>query len=1068
MMNLERIQTQDLAKVFGLKKKIAQREQKQLPVESLSTRLQALIESSIEKTATIAKNFKPIEIPSQLPIADKAEDIKKQLIDNQVIIVAGETGCGKTTQLAKLCIQAGFGDRGIIAHTQPRRVAAMSVAKRIADEVESPIGEMVGYSVRFNQKLSDKTRVKIMTDGVLLTELQSQPLLSAYQVIIIDEAHERSLNIDFLLGFLKQILAKRKELKVIITSATIDLEKFSQHFSKAPIIHVEGRGYPIDVRYRPALEVADENDSVFDQIIQAVDECIAESNGDILIFSDGEGQIKQTIKALAEQNYSGVQILPLYARLTLSQQQQIFNQSQKRKIIVSTNVAETSLTVPGIVFVIDLGMARISRFSQRNKVQQLPVEKISKASADQRKGRCGRVGPGICIRLYSEEDYRAREDYTSAEIQRTHLTWVALRLKALGVKDISQFPFMQKPQDKAWKIALNSLYELGAIDKQENLTTIGKKMDQLPLDPQLARILVDPDLVAIDEMLIICAFMSVKEVRERPHDRQQKADQLHRQYQQKNSDILTAINLWKTLQSIRAGGSSNEFKNWCRKNLINFLGWLEWKRVYQQLKESLELLKVHSKKAQSECHDDDIHRALIPGFITHILNKTQEGHYQGVRGLKVWTHPSSLSFSQKSPWLLSLEMIETNKLYARMNSPIQSQWVATAVPQLLKNHYYDIHWRKKSGQVMAYLNQTLLGLPIVNKKLVNYSSVDSKKSRCVFLEEGLAKDQIDENLPFLAANRKKLQQLEDQEQRHRVNDVRINDDQLAELYDQALPKTIVSVNQLKKWLKQDFKKNNQQLSFSLELLRKNTPEHQDDFPATIQVKGVELNLSYSFSPGTKDDGVSVEIPAIMLSQFNDRDFDWLVPGYLQEKVFSTIKSLPKSLRKSLFPLNEIAQKSTQELLGIDTKDKLFIDELSRVLKKLTGCLVNSDDFDLSKVDAHLSMKYKIIGENSPQRLSSLKEVNLNRSSITKENVALNQKNKQRKNYTKWDFGDFKIENIVNLKEQQARVFLGLYDAKNHVEIRQFPSRSTALLSHTQGVARLVFLHHQSVLNQFFS
>lgn len=1063
-IKLDQIQTRDIGNVFYLQKTIRQRENKKLPIDQLNLKLASLVEKSVDKTLRINQSFEHISLQPELPISAEANKIKMLLKSHQVIIVAGETGCGKTTQLPKICFQAGLGSRGLIAHTQPRRVAATSVAKRIAEEVNSPLGELVGYSIRFNNKTSDKTRLKIMTDGVLLTEIESDPLLSRYEVIIIDEAHERSLNIDFLLGFLKQILVKRKELKLIITSATIDPIRFSKAFNNAPIVTIEGRTYPVEVWYRPA-DIKQQStgiDLLLDNVSAAVDECIAESSGDILIFADGEGQIKSLVKHLHNLRLANTNILPLYARLSISEQQKIFGSCSQRKIIISTNVAETSLTVPGIIFVIDIGTARISRFSQRNKIQQLPIEKISRASADQRKGRCGRIAPGICIRLYAEEDFQQREEFTCAEIKRTNLSSVVLRLKAMKVKQVDDFPFMEPPDSRAWNIAFSSLYELGAIDKSQQINKTGLLMSRLPVDPQLARILVQPDLVAVNEMLIICSLMSVREIRERPHDKQQKADQMHQAYHKNDSDVLTAIFLWHQLEETKKELSSNGFKQWCSKNLINFLGWLEWRKVYFQLKEAVENLGI--KVNHFSAHDDEVHKGLIPGFITHIFCKSQERHYQGVRGLKVWLHPSSLSFKKNKPWLLSAEMVETEKLYARMNCSVQPQWIEKLAPHLLKSNYLDIHWRKKNGQVMAYLNQSLLGLPVVNQRLMNYSSIDEQRCRTLFLKEGLAEDQLNDDYPFLRANREKLIELSEQEQRQRLNNICIDKETLAELYQKSLPHHICSGISLKRWLKKNFKARNQLLSFSIEQLTQNEIKESEAYPSQITIKGFNLNLSYCFAPGTKEDGVSVEIPKNMFSQFNDRDFDWLVPGYLEEKVLTTIKSLPKPMRRELIPLNETAKKCCKELTSIDQIGKDFITELAKVLQRITGKQVKECDFDMNNVASHLIMKYKILGKKSLTQLSSLACHQLKNSNFQKSN----QEKTSGQKFKNWNFEQFHIEKKIVNKNQTSRIFQGLKDCGEYVVIEQFPSQQSAIRSHIQGVARLILLNNISLLNQFFN
>ena len=1061
-MNLQNVQTRDLSTVIKLNTNIAKRKAGNLPVDKLEAKLKSLVERSNSATDKHRITTENISIPAELPIAEKAEHIVGLIQDNQVVIVAGETGCGKTTQLPKLCAMAGLGARGLIAHTQPRRVAATSVARRIAEEMNCQLGETVGYNIRFNSKTSDQTRIKLMTDGVLLSEIESDPLLSRYEVIIIDEAHERSLNIDFLLGFVKKILEKRKDLKVIITSATIDIEKFSENFNRAPIVQVEGRSFPVEVRYRPLEESEDQNDDpLMGGVVNAVDECISESPGNILIFADGEGQIKSIIKKLKNLNLSQTELLPLYARLSVAEQQRIFKESGKRKIIVSTNVAETSLTVPGILFVIDIGTARISRFSQRNKIQQLPVEKISRASADQRKGRCGRIAPGICIRLYAEDDFNAREEFTPPEIRRTNLAAVVLKLKALRVGEVTEFPFLEAPTDRAWKVAFNSLFELGAINQDQEITPVGLNMARLPVDPQLARILVDEKLAAVEEMLIICSLMSVKEVRMRPHDKQQKADQLHAFYNKSDSDILTAINLWNELAKQRESTSSNQFKTWCSKNLINFLGWLEWRRVYSQLKEAVESLGI--KPNPSAAHDDHVHSALIPGFITHIFQKTTEAHYQGARGLKVWLHPSSLQFKKRSPWQLSAEMIETEKLYARMNCPLKPEWIGPYAQHLVKNNYSDIHWSKKSGKVVAYLNQSLFGLPIVNRKPVNYASIDQQKSREIFLLEGLAKHQVSANFPFLSANKKKLDSLEETEIRQRTNNLKIDPDTLGELYNQVLPEHIVSLVSLQKWLKRDFKARNKQLTFTIEQLSNNVSTSNEDFPSTILVKGVELPLSYSFAPGSEEDGVSVRIPEEMLGQFHERDFDWLVPGYLPQKVEAAIKSLPKATRKTLIPIKDTANWCTQQLLEQATDGKWFVDELARVLQIKTGKQFKPSDFDLANLEPHLKMKFSLAKRKGSSHLSSsLKEALSKVAKPAKTHTTQSDK------FYEWEFAKYELEKETTKGKVKLRIFQALADRQQWVESIPCNNLNQAISTHRQGIARLLMLEHKSKLNKAFN
>jgi len=1059
-MDINDYQVRDLGKIFSLSKTIAQRKKKQQAIEQLELKLQKLKQKSKNKTEQIASQLPSISVEENLPIFEKTSQLIELIKDNQVVIVAGETGCGKTTQLPKICLQAGLGTRGLIAHTQPRRVAATSVAARIASEIKTPLGDFVGYSVRFSDKYNHNTRIKLMTDGILLSELQSDPMLSRYQVIIIDEAHERSLNIDFLLGFLKQLLKKRKELKVIVTSATIDPLSFSKYFNQAPIITVEGRTFPVEVKYQPIEESVESDSTELEMmnIKSAVESCLNMPSGDILIFSHGEHEIKTISKFLKQQDYPNVLILPLYARLSINEQQAIFRSSSKRKIVIATNVAETSLTIPNILFVIDLGTARISRYSQRNKIQQLPVEKISQASAEQRKGRCGRIAPGICIRLYSEDDYDSRQEFTQAEIKRTNLSSVVLRLKSMGVDEIESFSFIESPDERQWKVAFNLLFELAAMNEQREITAIGKQMSLLPLDPQLARILLDPTLQAVDEMLIIASFLSVRDVRLRPHDRQQKADQLHAKYNEKSSDIISIINLWRHLQEERKNSSSNQFRRWCQKNMINFVGWLEWRNVYQQIKENVGKLGVSINQQKAEA--EEVHRSLICGFVSHILMKTQERSYQGARGLKVWIHPSSVFFKQNSQWLLSTEMIETDKVYARSNVPIKVEWLEEIAPHLTKSHYQDIHWRKKNGHAACFLNLTLLGLPIVNRRLTDYSQIDPVESRELFLLEGLAKDSLNYNFPFLNRNRGVINSIRLEEEKLRKSDLLINEHDLAEKYDNIIPSQIVNSLRLKKWLKRQWQERNKILSFDKESLSQNNSDSIDEYPSDIYVRGVSLPLSYCFSPGEPEDGITVDIPKEMLHQFKQSDFDWLVPGYLNDKILAVLKILPKKYRKPLIPLAQTANECTAKIL----KEKKYFEQpfkvlMAKTINHLKATRLTENDFDLDALPVHLRMKFKNPSSGKDNQSISYKLIELKADTRTSEEKNANHvigKQEFLKLYS-WPKFDVELEVSKTIHGNQVRLFHGLIDKNTHVEFADFSDLKSAHFNHRKGVARLILL-----------
>lgn len=1042
-------------------------------------------------------SFAKITLNQELPISKKAKDIQDLLTANQVVIIAGETGCGKTTQLPQICLQMGLGIRKQIAHTQPRRVAATSVANRIASELKTELGNTVGYAVRFSDKTSQQTRIKLMTDGILLAELQSDPMLSRYEVIIVDEAHERSLNIDFLLGFLKQLLKKRSDLKIIVTSATIDLESFSRYFSNAPIMTVEGRTFPVEVVYQPleAISEEDKNEiiSVENSVTNAIDHCIAESTGDILIFSHGEAEIRQLTKHIQKQNYSQLVVLPLYARLGIKEQQAIFSSNSKRKVIISTNVAETSLTIPNILFVIDIGQARISRYSQRNKIQQLPIEKISQASANQRKGRSGRIAPGICIRLYEKEDFDNRPEYTEPEIKRTNLSSVVLRLKSLGVSDVESFPFIQTPNERQWKVAFNLLFELGAMDHSQQITPIGRQMSRLPLDPQLARILIDKKSQAAEEMLIISSFLGVRDIRVRPpkdtaKGAQQKANLCHQEYQDKNSDIVSVINLWRFLEKQKSLLSNSKFRRWCNDHFINFVGWLEWRNTYFQIKDELSKMPVQQKKEKhnqvtidSPSSDNDvatsdqIHQALIPGFISHLLIKTTESHYLGARGLKVWIHPSSTLFKQKPQWLLSTEMVETNKLYARSNVPVKPEWFEESAEHLLKNHYYDIHWRKSKGHAAAFLNKTLFGLPIVNKRLVDYGKVDIDVGRELFLKQGLVENEVTIRLPFLEKNQVIVDEIKLEEEKLRRSDMLISESEFSQLYDDLIPSNIIAIFKLKRWLKKDWSKRNDELVFNKKQLMNNKSSTIDDYPSEIIVKGFMLPVSYRFAPGEAEDGVHVSIPIEMLSQFEEKDFEWLVPGYLKDKIVATLKNLPKVIRKQLIPLSDTADKCVAHIVSLDYQSKDFKHTLKNSLIRTHAIDVSLDDIDSSNLPSHLKMKFigvKAKNNNSPLHFSKLSELknqfksnqpviakNTNRDASNTPNSGSN------KAMISWPKSFLEIETLTERNKQQIRLFSAITDCNDHVVIKQYPNLIAATSAHSRGITRLLIIENKSTLKE---
>ena len=756
------------------------------------------IAKSMQTVGMRATQRPKITYPEQLPVSQKKDDIAEAIKNNQVVIVAGETGSGKTTQLPKICMELGLGSKGMIGHTQPRRLAARSVASRIAEELECELGSYVGYKVRFNDKVSERSQVKLMTDGILLAEIQNDRYLNQYDTIIIDEAHERSLNIDFILGYLRELLPKRPDLKVIITSATIDPERFSKHFRNAPIIEVSGRTYPVEVRYRPVTEDGDDSDrDQLQAIFDAVDELCDEGLGDILIFMNGEREIRDTADALEKRNLRDTEILPLYARLSAGEQNRIFQSHTGRRIVLSTNVAETSLTVPGIKYVIDPGTARISRYSYRTKVQRLPIEPISQASANQRKGRCGRVQEGICIRLYSEEDFLSRPEFTDPEILRTNLASVILQMTAIGLGDIQAFPFVEAPDNRNIQDGIRLLEELGAInpkakDPRKRLSSIGRQLARLPLDPRLARMVLEaPKHGALREVMVIACALSIQDPRERPMDKQQASDEKHRRFYDKDSDFITFVNLWSYVQEQQRTLSGNQFRRQCKKDYLNYLRIREWQDIYYQVSQVVKELDFRLN--EQEASYEGVHTSLLSGMLSHIGLKDQEkNEYQGARNARFNIFPGSGIFKKQPKWVMVAELVETSKLWGRIAARIQPEWVEPLAGHLLKRSYSEPHWEKKQASVAAFEKVTLYGIPVVAKRKINYGKIDAVVSREIFIRSALVEGDWDTKHKFYHQNRKLLREVEELEHKSRRRDILIDDDALFEFYDQRIEHTVVS------------------------------------------------------------------------------------------------------------------------------------------------------------------------------------------------------------------------------------------------------------------------------------
>ncbi|KZN31716.1 RNA helicase [Pseudoalteromonas luteoviolacea CPMOR-2] len=1007
-----------------------------------------------------------VSYPESLPVSQKKEDIKEAIANNQVVIVAGETGSGKTTQLPKICLELGRGIDGYIGHTQPRRLAARSVANRIAEEVGCELGEEVGFKIRFSDQVSDRSYIKLMTDGILLAEIQQDRFLNQYDTIIIDEAHERSLNIDFILGYLKNLLPKRPDLKVIITSATIDPERFSKHFNDAPIIEVSGRTFPVEVRYRPVLDVSgEESEAENDQlqgIFDAIDELCEAGPGDILIFMNGEREIRDTADALSKRNLKGVEILPLFARLSNAEQNRIFAPHSHRRIVLSTNVAETSLTVPGIRYVIDPGTARISRYSYRTKVQRLPIEAVSQASANQRTGRCGRVAAGICIRLYSEEDFISRPEFTDPEILRTNLASVILQMLALGLGDIAKFPFVQAPDNRNIKDGMTLLEELGAVsaaNRRENakLTQSGRKLSRLPIDPRLAKmVLSSVELGALNEVVIIAAALSIQDPRERPQEKRGAADEKHGRFDDPNSDFMAFLNLWQYLDEQQKALSRSQFRKQCQKDFLAYMRIREWQDIVYQLTTVCDEMDL--KGSGNEASFEAIHQALLSGMLSHIGVKDEKQHYKGARNSIFHVFPGSGLFKKSPKWLMSAELVETSKLYARINAKIDLAWVPPLSQHLVKRSYSEPHWEKKQGAVIAFEQQTLYGLTIVSRKRTVYSQIDPVISRELFIKEALIGQQLGQKSQFLDYNQSLIEEIQSLENKARRRDILVDEQQMFEFYDERIPADVNNRAAFNNW----FKKQNDKRVLHMDrdaLMRHGADKVTTfDYPDTWQQGNLTLALNYHFEPGKAVDGVSVIVPLALLNQVQVEGFDWHIPALRHELICALIKSLPKNLRRNFVPAPNYAD---AVLASIEPLQGGLLEALTTRLLRMTGIKVQEQDWDLSALENHLKMQFEIVDDNGKVLshgfdLNALKEKLQGKVSQTLSKVA--EKGIEQESITEWKFGDLPKEYTKKQGGYEIKAFPALVDKKDSASISLFDHPEKAKQAHQMGLRRLILLN----------
>ncbi|HIF9237696.1 TPA: ATP-dependent RNA helicase HrpA [Photobacterium damselae] len=1029
-----------------------------------------------EIAADIAKSMSVVELrrtqrptvtyPELLPVSQKKDDIAEAIKHNQVVIVAGETGSGKTTQLPKICLELGRGVKGMIGHTQPRRLAARSVASRIAEELECEMGSYVGYKVRFNDQVSDRSQIKLMTDGILLAEIQHDRYLNQYDTIIIDEAHERSLNIDFILGYLRELLPKRPDLKVIITSATIDPERFSKHFNNAPIIEVSGRTYPVDVRYRPIVEDSDDTDrDQLEAIFDAVDELCDEGQGDILIFMNGEREIRDTADALEKRKLRDTEIVPLFARLSAGEQNRVFQPHTGRRIVLSTNVAETSLTVPGIKYVIDPGTARISRYSYRTKVQRLPIEPISQASANQRKGRCGRVQEGICIRLYSEEDFLSRPEFTDPEILRTNLASVILQMTAIGLGDIQAFPFVEAPDNRNIQDGVRLLEELGAInasakDPRKRLTSVGRQLARLPIDPRLARMVLEaPKNNALREVMIIASALSIQDPRERPMEKQQASDEKHRRFYDKESDFMTFVNLWDYVQEQQKALSGNQFRKQCKKDYLNYLRIREWQDIHFQVRQVVRELELRIN--DTEAGYDAVHMSLLSGLLSHIGMKDQEkNEYQGARNARFNIFPGSGIFKKQPKWVMVAELVETSRLWGRIAAKIQPEWVEPLAQHLLKRSYSEPHWEKKSAAVHAFEKVTLYGIPVVAKRKVNYGRIDPTISREIFIRSALVEGDWDTKHKFFQQNRKLLREVEELEHKSRRRDILIDDEQLFEFYDQRIDLSVVSGRHFDTWWKKASKENPELLNFEREMLFRNDASHVTDldYPNFWHQGNLKLKLSYQFEPGEDNDGVTVHVPLAILNQVEPDGFDWQIPGLRHELVVALIKSLPKTLRRNFVPAPNYADAFLSRTKVMEAP---LLDSMEKELKRITGVTILREDWNLDQIPDHLKITFRAVDHRNRKLRENKELYELKDSLKEKVQQTLSQvadDDIEQEGLKTWSFGTLPERYQQKRGGFEVRAYPAIVDNNDSVGIKLFETEEEQHRAMQQGQRRLILLN----------
>lgn len=1044
---------------FGLDKmrqKIASRRRQGKAVDRLLSDLEQRVRASEAMAGRRAASVPEVSFPEALPVSRHIEALSAAIEKHQVVVVSGETGSGKSTQLPKLCLAMGRGIYGRIGHTQPRRMAARTLAYRVSEELKSKPGDVVGYRVRFHDHVSDNTHVKLMTDGMLLAEIQGDRYLNEYDTLIIDEAHERSLNIDFLLGYLKNLLPRRPDLKLVITSATIDTERFSKHFDSAPVVHVSGRTWPVEVRYREGIDASDERDeSVQLAIVDALDELATEPHGDVLVFLSGEKEIRETAETLRKHRMKDTEVLPLYARLNIAEQNRVFQPHRGRRVVLATNVAETSLTVPGIRYVIDPGFARISRYSARSKVQQLRVESISQASANQRKGRCGRVAEGVCIRLFSEQAFDKRRAFTDPEIQRTNLASVILRMKLSRLGEIEDFPFLDKPDQRQINDGYRLLQELQALDSNKNLTEMGRKIAQLPLDPRLARMLVESvHQHCLREMLVIVSALSVTDPRERPAEHRSAADQVHARFSARDSDFLAYLNLWGHLTEQKKHLSNSKFKSMCSADFLSGQRVREWFDLHQQLHGQMH--ELGHRENESDASYEQIHCAILSGLITHIGHLGREKNYQGVRGAKFDIFPGSVLAGKTPKWIMAADRVLTTRNWGRTVARIQPEWIRRAAAHLVQHEYFEPHWQPAIRHVAAYRRTTLYGLTLKARERVDYGPVNPDDARDIFIRHALVNLDLETRAPFYRHNRQLIESLRYLEARQRSYDALLDEDRIYRFYSERVPLAVNNGPALERWLKKIGKGQAKRLFMTSEDICRVVPDENLDqqFPEEIDFDGIELPLEYHFEPGSDTDGVTLKVPVSMLGQVTSDRAEWLIPGLLQEKVTAMLRALPKNQRKQLVPIPDTVSACLEKL---DFGRGSLKTQLAETIQRVTESYVSEDAWNEQVLDDHMRMNIQVLDDNGKELAHGrdLGRLKQQYAGYSAGKAAID--GIERDAITRWDFGVLPAEMKVRRSGMTVTAFPALIDCGQSVSLKILESRQLAEKRHRAGLRRLFML-----------